>query len=806
MRYAFADIILPTPLAQLFTYSVPEELELFIGARVVVSFGQRHFYTGIVARLHNEEPNLLTVKPVERLLDNEPLVGETHIRFWQQLANYYQTPIGDFYQAAVPQLFRIESKTKLTLADGIDFSSDLPEKVRLLCSTLAQEPHLTAQQLNEKSGKGNLAEIQRLIELGVIQTEEDFSDKFQPKQLPFITTTFTPDDEGFQAATVGKRLTDKQQTLLNTLITLLREQQTDAIELRQLKATPIVGQLEKKGLVRKEMRIVNRLQRYEQGETIIHTLSTEQLKALNDIQKAWEKKDVVLLHGVTASGKTEVYVKLIEECIRQGKQTLMLIPEIALTTQLAQRLRNTFGDKLGIYHSKFSNHERAEIWNHVLHNDRYQVVLGTRSSLFLPFRNLGLIVVDEEHDTSYKQQDYPPKYNARNAAIMLGHLFHAKTLLGSATPSLETYCNTQTGRYGLVELTTRFRNIQLPEVEIINMEEAYRKGLVRHHLSQQLRDAITETLERKEQVILFQNRRGFSPFTECNVCGWTPKCQHCDVTLTYHKRINKLKCHYCGNTHNIYSICPQCGNPRLLSHGIGTEQIEEEIKLLFPDARIARMDLDTTTGKHAYETIIRQLETREIDILVGTQMVTKGLDFKHVKLVGIINADSLLSQPDFRASERAFQMLTQVSGRAGREEAGRVMMQTSMPQHPIIQYVLTNDYRRFFNSQMNERHLFLYPPYCRLVAINIKHRQSDVVRQFAEELASELRTHFQERLLGPNTPEVSRISNFYLQNILIKADLNHTEQAKALINTTIRNLAARSDYRSIVCDLDIDPE
>ncbi len=784
---------------------------MFIGARVVVGFGPRHFYTGIVARLHNNAPDLRTVKPIERLLSNEPIVGATQIAFWQQLADYYQAPVGDFYQAAVPQQFRVESKTRLILNDQISWDDSLPQKTYLLCSTLCNEPRLTAQQLNEKTGKGNLAEIQRLIDQGVIRTVEDLSNDFRPKTLPFVVPTFPMTDEGVDAAFAQLKRSPLQQELLTTLVRILYDEHLDAVERQRLLAesgvkTAVLNAIIKRGLLRLDLRVVNRLQRYNRPTIASHPLSIPQQRALDGIKASWKEKDVVLLHGVTASGKTEVYVKLIEECIQSGRQALMLIPEIALTTQLARRLRSVFGDELGIYHSRFSDAERAEIWNHVLRNNRYKVILGTRSSLFLPFQHLGLIVVDEEHDASYKQQEFPPKYNARNAAIMLARHYQAKTLLGSATPSVETYCNTQTKRFGLVELNVRFRDVQLPKMEIVNMQEAYQKGLVRHHLSQHLRQAIGETLEQGDQVILFQNRRGFSPFTECNVCGWTPKCRHCDVTLTYHKRINKLKCHYCGFTHDVYTVCPQCGNPRLQTHGIGTEQLEEELKTLYPNAKIGRMDLDTTTGKHAYENIIQQLEMREIDILVGTQMVTKGLDFKHVKLVGIVNADSLLSLPDFRASERAFQMLTQVSGRAGREESGRVIVQTTMPQHPIIQYVLNNDYTHFFNAQMNERRLFLYPPYCRLVAINAKYVKADILRQFAYELADLLRPQLHERILGPNVPEVSRIGNHYIQNILVKADLAYTEPTKRLINETIRQLAQRNEYRNILCEIDIDPE
>ena len=515
----------------------------------------------------------------------------------------------------------------------------------------------------------------------------------------------------------------------------------------------------------------------------------------------------MLLHGATASGKTEIYSHLIADTLERGEQVLYLVPEIALTTQLTDRLRRAFGARLGVYHSRFSDAERVEIWNNLLQGDGYQVVIGARSALFLPFEKLGLVIVDEEHDTSYKQTDSAPRYQARNAAVVLASLHGAKVILGSATPAIESYSNALTGKFGLVELPTRYADIEKPRIITVDLTEAYRKKQMTGHLSDTLIEQMRETLAAGEQVILFQNRRGFAPYVSCKACGWVPRCKHCDVSLTYHKAFNKLTCHYCGYTQTLSDLCPDCHQPTIETHGFGTEQIEKEVAELFPTQRVARMDLDTTRSKQSFARIIEAFESRSVDILVGTQMVTKGLDFEHAGLVGILNADNLLYYPDFRAHERAFQLLLQVSGRAGRQhKQGVVVLQTSSPEHPVIQQVLAGDYRAFFDKEMTERELFNYPPYCRLIQIILKHRDTQVLNRAANQLAHSLRHTFSQRVLGPDSPAISRVQNLFIKHILLKIEVAISpEQTKELVDKLAAELMQKPEFKSLLVTLDVDP-
>ncbi|MDO4191635.1 MAG: primosomal protein N', partial [Bacteroidales bacterium] len=553
MRHHFADIIIPTPLEQLFTYRVPEELDshIQVGMRVVVSFGAKHFYTGIVSQLHNETPDYHPIKPIEKLLDEQPLVLPQQLELWNKLAAFYHIPIGNIFQAAVPQCFRLESKSKLHLTEGALLDNTIPPKTLCICSTLQQKPGQTLEQLNNAVGKGALSEIQRLITLGTIVVEEDLAPDFTPKKEDFIVPGDAYINNKNDIDTALKNCPSQRQLLY--LFRDLYEKQNGTVLKQTLlqqsdNGSTILKKLVDKKILEIDQRVTNRLKTYSEEITEIKQLSEKQQQAFEQIKDQWKQKNIVLLHGVTSSGKTEIYIQLIKQCIATGKQALFLVPEIALTTQLAQRLYSVFGDQLGIYHSKFSNNERAEIWNHVLNDNRYKVILGTRSSLFLPFNKLGLIVIDEEHDSSYSQQNESPKYNARTVAFYLARIHKAKVLLGSATPSIESYCNTQLNKYGFVYLAERFNQVKMPDIEVVDMHAAYQQGKVKYYLSQQLQDAITQTLKQKEQVILFQNRRGFSPFTQCNVCGWVPKCKQCNVTLTYHKNIDRLKCHYCCST------------------------------------------------------------------------------------------------------------------------------------------------------------------------------------------------------------------------------------------------------------------
>ncbi|MCQ2350071.1 MAG: primosomal protein N' [Paludibacteraceae bacterium] len=811
MQYRFADLIIPTPLAQLFTYEVPVDMELSVGMRVIVSFGKRHFYTGIVAKLHNEKPDFDVIKPIDRVLDTEPLVTPLQIELWQILAKYYHTTIGEVYQAAVPQVFRLESETKLTLTNQFFDTETLTPKEAKICSMLTENPNVTAKALNTLCGGGYLADIERLREAEIILSEEDLDDDFKPKTKAFVSSQIPLTEESIKKALDTLNRSKKQQAVFRIFADLTKSMAEKRMEKALLQdlancTNQQIVQLEQKGLLKIEHKVVNRLEKAT-GKTIApKQLSQAQTKALQEIQTHWQEKQTVLLHGVTGSGKTEIYIHLIQQALERQQQVLLLVPEIALSTQLAHRLQQVFGDALGVYHSRYSGNERAEIWNHVLHNTRYKVILGTRSSIFLPYQNLGLIIVDEEHDPSYKQQEPAPRYSGRNAALMLSRLTNCKVLLGSATPSVETYCRTQQQKYALVELKERHNNTPMPQIEVIDMQQAHNQGMVRGHLSRPLIEAIKATIERGEQVILFQNRRGFAPYTECNLCGWTPKCKRCDVTLTYHKRIGAMRCHYCGSTLTIPTKCPQCGNTRLQMHGAGTEKLEEELQKLFPTARIERMDLDTTSGKHSLQALFERIETHQIDILVGTQMVTKGLDFPGIKLVGIVNADQLMALSDYQASERAFQQLTQVSGRSGRQEPGNVIIQTSQPQHPIIQDVLNQNYGRFFRLQLSERQLFNYPPYCRIVSLTVRHFIEQAAADFSNLLVQTLKQRLNGTILGPNTPDISRVNNKYIKTILFKLPLTNTEAEKSAIMQTIGQLTKEKAYRGIQCTVDVDPE
>jgi len=566
--------------------------------------------------------------------------------------------------------------------------------------------------------------------------------------------------------------------------------------------------LVERGAMEIYVREIGRLDVSEIQTSEQYTLNDSQGEAYNEIEKQFLEKQVVLLHGVTSSGKTELYIQLINKVLAEGKQVLYLVPEIALTTQLTSRLKRVFGSKLGVYHSKFSDAERVEIWNNVLNDKTYDVIIGVRSSIFLPFRQLGLIIVDEEHESSYKQYDPAPRYHARNAAIVLASMHGAKTLLGTATPAVETYYNALTGKFGLVELNQRHEEMEMPEILVVDSKEAYRKKEMESHFTPLLLEKIGKALQNSEQVILFQNRRGYAPYIECKACAYVPHCKNCDVSLTVHKVFNTLTCHYCGYTEPIPSICPACGTAgSLITKGFGTEKIEDEIKLIFPEARVSRMDLDTTRSKKSYEKIISDFEQQKVDILIGTQMVSKGLDFERVSLVGILNADNMLNFPDFRAHERAYQLMAQVSGRAGRKnKRGTVILQTSSPEHPVIGQVIRNDYKAMFNTQCEERKLFKYPPYFRMIQIVLRHRDPKVLNLAANRMASDLRAVFAARVLGPNVPAVSRIQNLYIKHILLKFEVEASpERAKEILRQITNQLIAEPQFKSLWVNLDVDP-
>ncbi|HPW90120.1 MAG TPA: primosomal protein N' [Paludibacteraceae bacterium] len=805
----FADIILPFPLVQTYTYAVPDEWEytLVAGMRVIVPFGKRRFYTGIVLAVHQEAPEVAVVKEITALLDDYPVLRPVQLQFWQWISSYYRAFLGDVYKAALPTGLKLESETMVEWCTAEDIPQEFSEKEERIYQLLVdQKPHAISEINKQLDGKDAFPLIKRLLARDMVKLTEEVKQAYRPKTDIVVALSLD-----YKTLLPQLKLTAKQQHLFD-FFWELSSKGTQSVSRKQLLETakstlPICKALVDKGLLELQMQTVSRLVVVDELSSDIKPLTPAQSSAYQAILAQFNEKQTVLLHGATASGKTEIYTHLIADTLARGEQVLYLVPEIALTTQLTDRLRRAFGAQLGVYHSRFSDAERVEIWNNLLQKEGYQVVIGARSALFLPFEKLGLVIVDEEHDTSYKQVDPAPRYHARNAAVVLASMHGAKVILGSATPSVETYSNTLTGKYGLVELPTRYANVEKPHIITVDLTEAYRKKQMSGHLSGTLIEQMHETLAAGDQVILFQNRRGFAPYVSCKSCGWVPRCNHCDVSLTYHKAFNRLTCHYCGYTETLHDVCPVCHQLTIETHGFGTEQIEKEVKELFPQYRVARMDLDTTRTKQSFTRIIEAFESRAVDILVGTQMVTKGLDFEHAGLVGILNADNLLHYPDFRAHERAFQLLLQVSGRAGRQhKQGVVVLQTSSPEHPVIQQVLTGDYRAFFDKEMTERELFNYPPYCRLIQIILKHRNAQVLNKAANHLANSLRQTLSKRVFGPDNPAVSRIQNYYIKHILLKIEISiSSEQTKELVDKLASELIQNPEFKSLLVTLDVDP-
>ena len=744
----FADVILPLPLPGTFTYSIPREQDgkVFPGCRVTVPLGTKKSYTALVTATHDNEPTDYAIKPLKEVLDETPIVIDKQIKLWEWISKYYLCSLGDIYKAAIPQGLKGEFKprTEQRVRLAAEYSSE--KWMNLLMQTLGRAPR------------------QKRLLLTYLQAAEPFGES--PKEIS------------------KHRL----------------------IELAQVQP-PIYKQLQERGVFETYEVEIGRLGRNEEPCQPVNTLNPAQQKAFDEIKESFTQKNVTLLHGVTSAGKTEVYIHLITEAIGRGEQVLYMLPEIALTKQIVERLRRVFGNRIGLYHSKFTDAERVEIWKKQLGDEPYDIILGVRSSVFLPFKNLGLVIVDEEHENSYKQQEPAPRYNARNAAIVLASFYGAKTLLGTATPSIESYYNATTGKYALVSLTTRHRAVQLPHIEVVDMQEYTRKKLTVGPFADPLVEAMSRALKEKKQIILFQNRRGYSPQIECRVCGWVPHCKHCDVSLTLHKNANKLVCHYCGYTIPAPVHCPNCEGRNFSTLGYGTEKIEDDLQNLFPEARIKRMDLDTTRTRTAYEKIISDFQDGKTDILIGTQMVSKGLDFDNVDVVGIVNADTLLNYPDFRATERAFQLMSQVAGRAGRKNGqGNVFLQTKMTDAPVIPQIVSNDYTAFYNQQLQERMLFHYPPFYRLIYIYMKHRDVRVLEEFSELIGRRMREIFDNRILGPDLPPVAKVKQLYIRKIVLKVE-NGLSQYK--VNEVLRNIqqayCEQPRYRSIVMYYDIDP-
>ena len=790
-----------------------------IGCRVVVSFGRKKFYTGIVRNVHYLKPQEYEVKEVSAVLDEHPILLPLQFRFWEWLADYYLCTQGDVYKAALPSGLKLESETVVEYNPDFEATEPLSEREQKVLDLLAVEPEQTVTRLEKESGLKNiLAVVKSLLEKDALFVKEELKRTYKPKTETRVRLT--------EAACNERRLhfffdelqrrAPKQLDLLMKYIELSgclggREvkEVSKAELLKRSGATPAVfSGLVDKGVFEVYQQEVGRLETVSQAVMSLNELNIHQQRAFDEIRVSFRKKNVCLLHGVTSSGKTEIYIHLIDEAVRQGRQVLYLLPEIALTTQITERLKRVFGSRLGIYHSKFPDAERVEVWQKQLSQEPYDIILGVRSSLFLPFQRLGLVIVDEEHENTYKQQDPAPRYHARNAAIVLASMCGAKTLLGTATPSVESWYNaTEGGKYALVELKERYKEIQLPEIIPVDIKELQRKKRMNGPFSPLLLQYVREALEQKEQVILFQNRRGFAPMIECHTCGWVPKCKNCDVSLTYHKGLNQLTCHYCGYTQPVPRQCPACEGVDLRNRGFGTEKIEDDVKAIFPEARVARMDLDTTRTRTAYERIIHDFQQGRTDILIGTQMVSKGLDFDHVSVVGILNADTMMNYPDFRAYERAFQLMAQVAGRAGRKnKRGRVVLQTKSIDHPIIPQVMHNDFEGMVAGQLVERQLFRYPPYYRLVYVYLKHRNEQLLDVMAQTMAAKLRAVFGARVLGPDKPPVARIQTLFIRKIVLKIETNAPmARARQLLVQVQQEMVAEDRFKSLIVYYDVDP-
>ncbi|MCB9185498.1 MAG: primosomal protein N' [Flavobacteriales bacterium] len=813
----FVDVILPLPLQGMFTYRVPRELEAYVavGKRVVVQFGRKKLYTGIIAEVHDRPPTAYQAKYIEELLDDAPIVFEDQLVFWKWMHQYYLCHLGDAMQAAIPSGLKLSSESRLAIhPDYTGEMEDLEDEEVDVLEALQNNSFLTMDEIANIIRKTRVhATIRSMVAKQLVVQYEELQHKFKPKtETVYQLAEWLSDKEKLQEVFDVLGRAPKQLEALMQFIQLSKTSKEKGVVKRQsligdngISAAAIDQLVKKEILLRSEVE-VTRLVDKDAWATSEIVLTDHQQQAFDELKLQLKEKDAALLHGVTSSGKTEIYIRLIQEKIANGGQVLYMLPEIALTAQIIQRLQKHFGEKVGIYHSKMSDNERVEVWKKQLSDDPYQVILGARSSLFLPFQRLQFIIMDEEHEHTFKQHDPAPRYHARDAAAYLCKQWNAKLLLGSATPSVEAYFNGKRGKIGLVHLTERYGGIKLPHIEICDLKLERQAETMKGPFSSQLLQRISETLSRKQQVIIFQNRRGYSSFVQCNSCGWVPDCINCDISLTYHKYSNDLRCHYCGHTDQVPHICPNCRSTYIKTKGFGTEQIEEELSLHFPEAVVARMDMDTTRGKHAYTRIISDFEDKRIDILVGTQMVTKGLDFDHVGLVGILNADQLLNYPDFRSFERAYQLMAQVSGRAGRKgRRGLVVIQTSEPTHFIIEQVVRNDYEGMYASELVQRKQYRYPPFIRMIQITLKHRDREKVDAAADALAKALEAIPDKILLGPEYPLVQRIRNKYNKQIILKMGGSNIKERKEQIFNAIQQIHELKEFRSVQFVPDVDP-
>lgn len=821
----FAEVILPLPLYSTFTYAIPDEMaaEVQVGSRVLVQFGKKKYYTAIVECLHSNEPKGYDVKPLMAVLDSSPVVRYPQLKLWHWIADYYLCAPGDVFKAAVPTGLKPESETFLSL--NPDYEPDetnpfrMSERQAVIVQHLQEKKRMKISEIEGETGYKNVASlVNRLMEAGIVEIDEKVVERYRAKKTTYVRLAFERGDSDRLHECFGLVTRSRQQEkALIAYLDLsgwmsptgdLKDVERDKLLEVSGVSPAVLRALVDKRIMQVVKKSVNRFGVNSNERPIeLSPLSESQSKALIEITEGFKSHQVQLLHGVTGSGKTEVYTHLIAKTLDQGNQVLFLVPEISLTTQLSDRLRKVFGKRLLVYHSKFSDSERVDIWRRLLTTNEPLVVLGVRSSVFLPFARLGLIIVDEEHEASFKQYDPAPRYNARDAALVLAGMHGAKSLLGSATPSVETYFKATNGKYGLVTLSERFDGATLPDVEIVDMKEMRKKKEVKGILSSPLRKRILNTLADKKQVIMFQNRRGFAPVVVCDQCGWTPKCQNCDVSLVYHKNLSLLRCHYCGFTRTLPQLCPACGQNGIRIFGYGTERIAEELHEEFSDYRVARMDLDTTRNKDAYQEIIEEFARHETDILVGTQMVSKGLDFGDVRTVGVLNADTLLNFPDFRSNERAYNMLEQVAGRAGRRrEKGSVVIQTVNPDHEVLKYVKAHDYASYYKAEIEDRAKFAYPPFTKVINIFLKNKDAMACDHAAVTLAKAMRQVFGERVLGPEKPFVSRVATWYLQSIMLKVEAGASmKKVKDLLRQITASIAADPAIRTSQIYYDVDP-
>lgn len=813
------------PLYSTFTYGVPDDMKEHVqpGVRVLVQFGKKKYYTAIIEAVHSRKPEGYEVKPLLALLDPRPILRYPQLKLWHWLADYYLCSPGEVYKAAVPTGLKPESETFVTI--NPDYEPDpnsgfrLNERQAVVVQTLEHNKKMRVAEIESETGfKNTPSIIMALLDEGIVEIDEKVMERYRPKKTTFVTLNAERGDHDRLHEFFAMLSRSRQQE--KTLIAYLdlsgwlnnKTELKDVEKERLLNAAgvspAVLRGLADKGIVSIVKKSVNRFaQSATRHEVQLSPLSPAQQTAHDAILKGWKENNVQLLHGVTGSGKTEIYSHLISKVLETGRQVLFLVPEISLTTQLSDRLRKIFGDRLLVYHSKFSDSERVDIWRRLRESNEPLVVLGVRSSVFLPFASLGLVVVDEEHEASFKQYDPAPRYNARDAALVLAQMHGAKALLGSATPAVETYFKAQSGKYGLVTLSERFEGATLPDVEIVDMAAMRKKKEVKGILSNHMRSRILNAMKENRQAILFQNRRGFAPVVVCDQCGWSPKCQNCDVSLVYHKNLQLLRCHYCGFSQMLPKLCPACGQNSVRIFGYGTERIAEEVHKEFEGYRVARMDLDTTRNKDAYQEIIEEFAKHDTDILVGTQMVSKGLDFGDVRIVGVLNADTLLNFPDFRSNERAFNMLEQVAGRAGRrQEKGTVVIQTVKPDHEVLKFVKAHDYKGFYENEIADRGRYAYPPFTKVINIFLRHKDAMACDRAAVTYALALRKVFGERVLGPEKPFVSRVATYYLQSIMLKVEAGASmKKVKDLLRQVYASIAEHPDIKTSLVHYDVDP-